>query len=146
MPLIPEYTIAAALGGILLLYILSRFFNSRPGHLSRKNDILDRFQQLRPASIKLQEQLSNYILANGADKQVLFDNVTCKEFLKYLQRNHIQNLSDKNYARLKNTHNRVLLRQANKMLSEQEVILKDAEKKLKAIGYDFTAQQVQGAL
>lgn len=146
MPLIPEYTIAAALGVILILYILSRFFNSRPGHLTRKNDILDRFQQLRSVSIKLQEELSSYILSNSADKQVLFDNITCKEFLKHLQRNHIQNLSDKNYARLKNTHNRVILRQANKMLSEQEIILTDAQTKLKVIGNNFTAQQVQGAL
>jgi hypothetical protein len=44
------------------------------------------------------------------------------------------------------THNRVILRQANKMLSEQEITLTDAQTKLKVIGNNFTAQQVQGAL
>lgn len=133
MPLIPEFTIAIALGGILVLYILFRFLNSRPGYLGRKNDILDGFQSLRSKSIKLQESLSVLILSNNFAQELLSENFTYKDFLKQLQKNHIQNLSDKNYARIKNTHNRVVLKQAKKMLTEQEIILQDAETRLKKV-------------
>nr|WP_322623909.1 hypothetical protein [uncultured Flavobacterium sp.] len=133
MPLIPEFTIAIALGGILVLYILFRFLNSRPGYLGRKNDILDGFQSLRSKSIKLQESLSVLILSNNFAQELLAENFTYKDFLKQLQKNHIQNLSDKNYARIKNTHNRVVLMQAKKMLTEQEIILQDAEARLKKV-------------
>jgi hypothetical protein len=131
MPLIPEFTIAVALGGILILYILFRFLNSRPGYLARKNDILDGFQSLRSRSIKLQETLSGQILSNNFAMKLVEENLTYKDFLKHLQKNHIKNLSDKNYARIKNTHNRVVLMQAEKMLTEQEIILQDAEARLK---------------
>ena len=131
MPLIPEFTIAVALGGILILYILFRFLNSSPGYLARKNDILDGFQSLRSRSIKLQETLSGQILSNNFAMKLVEENLTYKDFLKHLQKNHIKNLSDKNYARIKNTHNRVVLMQAEKMLTEQEIILQDAEARLK---------------
>lgn len=133
MPLIPEFTIAAALGGILVVYILFRFLNSRPRYLERKNDILDGFQSLRSRSIKLQENLSGQILSNNFAQELLAENLTYKDFLKQLQKNHIKNLSDKNYARIKNTHNRVVLMQAKKTLTEQETILQDAEARLKKV-------------
>jgi len=99
--------------------------------LARKNDILDGFQSLRSRSIKLQETLSGQILSNNFAMKLVEENLTYKDFLKHLQKNHIKNLSDKNYARIKNTHNRVVLMQAEKMLTEQEIILQDAEARLK---------------
>lgn len=130
MPLFPEFTIAAALVGILILYILTRFLNSRPGYLARKEDILERFQLLRSRSKALQETLSQLLLSGTDGKRFVWEGLTYKELLKQLHKNHKEYLSDKNYARIKKTHNRVTLMQARKMLEKQEILLTDAEAKL----------------
>lgn len=131
MPLFPEFTIAAALVGILILYVLTRILNSRPGYLSRKEDILEKFQLLRSRSKVLQETLSQHLLSGTDGYEIISDGITYKEFLKQLHKNHKEHLADKNYARIKKTHNRVILMQARKMLEEQEILLTGAEAKLK---------------
>jgi hypothetical protein len=130
MPLFPEFTIAAALVGVLVLYILTRFFNSRPRYLARKTEILDKFQVLRYRSKTLQDELSHYLLSGADGNEYVWENITYKDLFKQVQRNHKENLSDKNYARIKKTHNRVTLMQARKMLDEQETLLGHAEHKL----------------
>lgn len=133
MQLVPEYTIAGAVAGILVLYVISKIVNSHPRYLAKKSETLDRFQILRSKSLRLQDVLSDLILSNNFALEIVAENFTYKDFLKQLKRNHVQNLSDKNYARIKNTHNRVVLMQAKKMIAEQELILKDAEIRLKNI-------------
>lgn len=126
----PEFAIATVLAVLLILYVLTRFMNSRPGYLARKTDILDQFQSLRNKSRKLQDELSNLVLSQNMAQEILTGNITYKDYLKSLQRNHIQNLSDKNYARIKNTNNRIILKQAQDMLIEQDAKLEDAAVKL----------------
>jgi len=133
MPLFPELTIAIVLGALLLFYLAIRFLNSRPDYRSRKNDILERFQTLRAKSIKIQESLSNYILSQHVMKDIFTENYTYGDFLKYLQKNHIQYLSDKNYAKIKNSDNRILLKQTQNILDEQEAKLVAAESKMQAV-------------
>lgn len=134
MPLFPELTLLLLLFGSLVIYLLLRFFNSRPKYQIRRNELLEKFQALRLRSKNLQDILSQHILSSDANKKSIgTDSVTYGEYFKYLQRNHIQNLSDKEYARLKNTHNRIQQKKASDMLEEQEMRLAEAEKKLASI-------------
>jgi hypothetical protein len=134
MPLFPELTLVILLFASLVIYLLIKFFNSRPRYKLKRNELLDRFQALRVRSKTLQEALSQHILANDANKKLMEDGATTYgEYYKFLQKSHIQNLSDKEYARVKNTHNRIQQKKASDMLEEQELRLAEAEKKLKAI-------------
>jgi len=135
MPLFPELTLILLLAASLVIYLLTAFFNSRPKYRIKRSELLDKFQSLRLKSKNLQDVLNQYILSSDANKKPITQDaaVTYGEYFKYLQRNHIQNLSDKEYARLKNTHNRLQQKKASDMLEEQEIRLAEAEKKLAAI-------------
>jgi predicted RNA-binding protein YlxR (DUF448 family) len=135
MPLFPELTLVLLVSASLIVYLLTAFLNKRPRYMMRRNELLEKFQQLRLKSKSLQDKLSQHILSSDANKKTLAEDstITFGEYFKYLQRNHIQNLSDKEYARLKNTHNRIQQKKVSDMLEEQEVRLAEAEKKLAAI-------------
>ncbi len=134
MPLFPELTLIILLSASIAIYMLMLFFNSRPKYQLRRNELLEKFQSLRLRSKNLQDTLSQHILSTDANKKTIgSENITYGEYFKYLQRNHIQNLSDKEYARLKNTHNRVQQKKAADMLEEQEKRLAEAEKKLSGL-------------
>lgn len=135
MPLFPELTLILLLAASLVIYLLTAFLNSRPKYKMKRSELLDKFQSLRLKSKNLQDVLSQYILSSDANKKPISGDstVTYGEYFKYLQRNHIQNLSDKEYARIKNTHNRIQQKKASDMLEEQEIRLAEAEKKLAAI-------------
>ncbi|KOS04667.1 hypothetical protein AM493_00380 [Flavobacterium akiainvivens] len=135
MPLFPELTLVILLSASLVIYLLFAFLNNRPGYKIRRSELLEKFQVLRLKSKSLQEVLSQHILSSDANKKPLTedDGLTYGEYFKYLQRNHIQNLSDKDYAKLKNTHNRLQQKKVSDMLEEQEIRLAEAEKKLASL-------------
>ena len=131
MSLFPGLTILFALIAIAIIYLLFKILSKTSSYKEKKKDILEKYQQQRVRSLKLQDLYSNYILANHAQKDIFFDTTTYGDFLKALQKNHIANLSDKNYVKLKNTDNRIVLKKTADMLEEQETILSDAEGKAK---------------
>lgn len=131
--MLPEFYIAAILAGILLLYLLFSLLNKSRKHTTRKQQIVTELQSARTKSLKLQERLSNYILSNSVATDVFTEGLTYKEYLKTLQKNHIQNLSDKNMARIKNTNNRIILMQAKDMISGQQALLAEAEEKINTV-------------
>jgi hypothetical protein len=135
MPLFPELTLLLLLSASLVIYLVILFLNNRPKYKLRRNELLDKFQTLRLKSKNIQEVLSQYILSSDANKKAMSTDasVTYGEYFKYLQRNHIQNLSDKEYARLIKTHNRIQQKRISDMLEEQETRLEEAEKKLAAL-------------
>jgi len=101
-----------------------------PGHKNNKAKIFERYQSQRARSLKIQKVLSHYILSNNSQKEEFTDGMNYGQYLRYIQKNHIANLSDKNYFRIKNTNNRLLLKQTAAMLEEQENLLGTAENKL----------------
>ncbi len=135
MPLFPELTLIILLFASLVIFLLVKFFNSRPNYKKKRFELLERFQALRIKSKTLQETLTQHILSSDANKKPIDEDasLTYGEYFKYLQKNHIQNLSDKEYAKLKNTHNRLQQIKASDMLEEQEMRLAEAEKKLNGI-------------
>ncbi len=130
MTLSPDLIILCSLIALLMVYGLIKLINTGTSFKQRKDAILETFQKERQTSKRIQSQLSNYILANNAHKNILFENVTCGEFLKQLQKNHILNLSDKQYVKIKNSDNRLFLKRASQELKLQELKLKDAESKI----------------
>jgi len=135
MPLFPELTLLVLLFASLVIYLLVKFFNSRPRYKLKKNELTERFQLLRNKSKNIQDALSRHILSTDSNKKPLDNDasITYGEYFKYLQKNHIQNLSDKEYAKVKNTHNRLQQKRAIDMLQEQEIRLAEAESKLSNI-------------
>lgn len=131
--MLPEFYIAGILAVLLLLYLLFSLLNKSRKHTSRKQEIIEQLQSTRAQSLKLQERLSNHILSKSAASDIFYEGYTFKEYLKTLQKNHVQNLSDKNMARIKNTNNRIILMQAKDMISGQQALLAEAEGKINAV-------------
>jgi len=131
MPLFPDLIIVVILCGGVIVYLLTKLLNSRVGYKEKKSYLLLRYQNLRKKSLELQENLSQYILSSDRLKEPFTDGMTYGEYLRYLQKNHIKNLSDKGYAKIKNGDNRLHQKKVAEILSEQEIVLKDAEDKLK---------------
>lgn len=130
MLLFPDLILLLSPVIIAVVYLLVRVVNNNSSYVQKKKHLLDYFQQQRLKSNKLQDELSNYILANNAHKAVFFDRITYGEFLKQLQKNHMQNLSDKIYIKIKNSHNRILLKKTADELKDQETKLNNAEQKM----------------
>lgn len=134
MLLSPEYIAVAILVAALLLFILLRIMNNSNIYKSNKQALLERHQQLRVYSNKLQDSLSSHIMENLVENEPFTEEYTYGDFLKHLQKNHMRNLSDKNYSKIKNTNNRLTLANTKNMLAEQEQKLEDTESKLKVLG------------
>ena len=133
MKLFPETALFLCIGCCIVLYLLFKFLNSRSSFVNRKDSLLVRYRKLRAKSIKLQEALSKHILSSNADKDIFMDTITYSDYSRYLQKNHIQYLSDRNYVKLKNSNNRLLFKSTALMLDAQEAKLKQAENNLSNI-------------
>ena len=134
MPFLPELFAVAVVVIALLLYVIIRIINNHSSYKTGKQALLDHHRQLRLRSNRLQDVLSSYIMENHVENEAFIDNYTYGDFLKHLQKNHIKHLSDKNYAKIKNTNNRIVLSNTKAMLKEQEVKLEEVEIKLKQLG------------
>lgn len=133
MQLFPDLILLMSLLFIIAFYVLFKVLNNRPGYKERKKELTEKFQEVRALSIKLQETVSSYILANNANDYQFEDNTTYGSFLRSLQKNHIQYLSEKLYVKLRNSNNRIFLKSTATMLDEQGVKLKKAQNKVSGI-------------
>jgi hypothetical protein len=134
MPLIPELIAVAVVAIALLLYIITRIVNNNSAYKLGKQALLEHHRLLRARSNKLQDVLSSHIMENHVDNHPFIEDYTYADFLKHLQKNHIKHLSDKNYTKIKNTHNRIVLNTAKATLKEQELKLDGVEDKMKESG------------
>ena len=130
MQLFPDFILLMSLLLFIVIYVLFKFLNNTPHYKEKKKELVEKFQDARALSIKLQETVSAYILTNNANEATFFDNVSYGGFLKSLQKNHIQNLSEKYYIKLKNSNNRLFLKKTSAMLDEQGIKLKEAQNKV----------------
>jgi len=122
-----EIAIYTCIGLCLTIYLLYKYLNTTSQFVNRKQNLVARHQKLRAKSLKLQEALSRHILSSHAEKDIFMDSITYNDYSRYLKKNHIQNLSDKNYVKLKNNNNRLFLKSVASMLDTQEAKLKQAE-------------------
>jgi len=133
MELFPDLILLMSLLFIIAFYALFKILNNRPAYKEKKKELTEKFQEVRALSIKLQEIVSNYILSNNANDFPFDGNITYGNFLRSLQKNHIQNLSEKLYVKLRNSNNRVFLKSTSVMLDEQRVKLKEAQNKVSGL-------------
>jgi hypothetical protein len=134
MPFFPELFAVAVVAMALLMYIITRIINNNSSYKSGKLALLEHHRRLRARSNKLQDVLSSHIMENHVDNDPFIDDYNYADFLKHLQKNHIKHLSDKNYARIKNTNNRIVLNAAKATLKEQELKLDNVAHKMKQFG------------
>jgi hypothetical protein len=127
MNLNPETGLFTCIGLCFALYLYFKYLNTTSSFVNRKTNLLARHRKLRAKSLKLQEALSKHILSSQVEKDIFMDTITYSDYLRYLKKNHILNLSDKNYVKLKNNNNRLFLKSVASMLDNQEVKLKQAE-------------------
>ena len=137
MQLFPDLILLMSLLFIIVLYVLFKILNNSSPHKEKKRELTEKFQELRAQSIKLQENVSSYILTNNANETIFFENMTYGSFLKSLQKNHIQHLSEKSYIKLKNSNNRLYLKSTETMLNEQAIKLKEAQNKVSGLKYNL---------
>ena len=120
---------------ILVIYALFKFLNNQLPYKERKRELIERFQEIRSLSIKLQETVSKFILTNSANDIIFFENTTYGSFLKSLQKNHILYLSEKSYIKVKKSNNRFFLKKTDAVLNNQATKLKEAQNKVSGL-YD----------
>jgi len=137
MQLFPDLILLMSLLFIVVLYFLFKILNNSSPHKEKKKELTEKFQELRAQSIKLQENVSSYILTNNANETIFFENTTYGSFLKSLQKNHIQHLSEKSYIKLKNSNNRLYLKSTETMFDEQSIKLKEAQNKVSGLKYNL---------
>lgn len=130
MPFSPEFFAIAVVVIALLLFIIRKIANNSTAYKSGKLALLEDYRELRARSNKLQDVLSRYIMRNHVENEPFTNGYTYGDFLKHLQKNHIKHLSDKNYTRIKNTDNRLVLNAAKTTLKEQKLKLDEAEQKV----------------
>ncbi|AWH83597.1 hypothetical protein HYN59_00025 [Flavobacterium album] len=117
---------------VLLLLLLLYFINSRPKYKENKKALLAKYRRIRVKSLNVQDALTQYIIEHDALKKEYEEGVTYSVFLNQLKKNHINNLSEKHFLKLKASNNRILLNKTDKMLDEQEAKLDAIEKQFEA--------------
>ena len=90
--------------------------------------MLSKYSELRRQSLTLQEVVSNYLLADDADKRLLSGELTCADLYRQLKSNHVYNLSDKYLSKVKKSNNLLFLNRAERKLYEQEERLNNAQR------------------
>ncbi len=121
------------IAAILLLVLLIYFLNNLPKYKEKKRQFLIRFRQVRKRSLNLQNAFTQYIIEHDAIKTVFKDGMTYGQFLNQLKKNHISNLSEKNFAKLKSTNNRLVIKKREQMLDEQEAWFDEVEKEFNSL-------------
>lgn len=120
---LPEIIIAT----ILLLGVIIYILNKSLKYKKKKRTLLIKFRQVREKSLSLQNEYYNYIVKQDALNTKFREGLTYGQFLNDLKRNHVSNLSEKKFIRVKSTSNLFYLNKMTKVLDEQEAMLEEIE-------------------
>jgi hypothetical protein len=112
-------------GVILLVFVLIYYLNKIPRHKSEKHRLIVKYRKVQSVSLKLQEVLSNYVLANDASQENLAPGITYGECLRKLQREHVAHLSKKTFLQISNSNNKRLLRKIDQTLDDLDIKLNE---------------------
>lgn len=121
---------------ILLVFILIYYLNKIPRYKSEKNRIISKYRKVQSTSLRIQDILSKYVLANDATQETLAPGITYGECLRKIQREHTAHLSKKTFLQISRSNNKRLLRKIDQTLDELDakfnetsLILYDEQKK-----------------
>jgi uncharacterized membrane-anchored protein YhcB (DUF1043 family) len=126
MPTAPEFTILYGLLACIVLYLIFKYI-AKNSIRQKKQILLERIKSLRLDSIKLQEEVSTYMLAHNAEHEATQSGLTIGQFYRQLKHNHAAHLSSKLIEKLQNSDNPLLINKASEELDDQEAKLKEAQ-------------------
>ncbi|MFY7730468.1 MAG: hypothetical protein ACOVRN_13190 [Flavobacterium sp.] len=132
MLLTNDLMILVALGAACGLYAFVAFCIQKLS-VNKKEQMLSKYSELRRQSLTLQEVVSNYLLADDADKKLLSGELTCADLYRQLKSNHVYNLSDKYLSKVKKSNNLLFLNKAERKLYEQEERLNNAQRLISSV-------------
>lgn len=101
-----QYLDEILLSALLLLCACLYYYRNSKTNRREKLRALALYRRAQTNSLKLQDILSLYILANECYNDTFREDKTFGEYLAYLQRNHEDNLSEANYIRIRNGNSR----------------------------------------
>jgi uncharacterized membrane-anchored protein YhcB (DUF1043 family) len=122
----PEFLILYGLLACIALYLLIKYA-ARTTFRQQKAEVLERFKQIRLESIKFQEEVSNFMLSNNAENEMMPHGVVLGQFYRQLKHNHSAHLSSKIIEKLQNSDNPLLIKKTTEDLNEQDKWLKEAK-------------------
>ncbi len=124
MTYLPEMLILGAFLLALIIYLI----NNATKDTEKKRTLLLRFRDVRARSLHLQNAVADYIMANDSEDGKITTDMTYGQFLKQLKKNHIANLSEKKFAKIKNSNTLLSQRSISSMIDEQNSMVGEMEK------------------
>ncbi len=111
------------IGAILLIVLLIYIINKVPMYKEERYELLTKYRRTQNNSLKIQDMLSKYILANDALEEPILPGISCGDYLKQMKREYAKNLSDKLHLKIRRCNNRRVFKRINSVLNEQSVKL-----------------------
>ena len=105
---------------ILLAVVLAYTLLLQPRLRTIKQKLLERFLNTQSLSLKMQDLILKHVLKNDAMNKELVNEITCKAYLRNLQKKHAAYLSDTYYKSLKKQHVIFFYLKVSRMLDKQE--------------------------
>ncbi len=122
----PEFTILYGLLACIALYLLFKYI-TKISVRQKKQAVLERFKSLRLESIRLQKEVSDYMLTYNTEHEKTPDGITIGQLHKQLKHNHAAHLSSKLIEKLQNSDNPLLIKKTSEELDQQETKLKHSQ-------------------
>ena len=111
------------IGGILLIVLLIYIINKIPMYKQERYELLTKYRRTQNNSLKIQDMLSKYILANDALEEPILPGITCGAYLKEMKREYSRNLSNKLHLKIRRRNNKRVIKRINSILNEQSLKL-----------------------
>ena len=115
MKYLPEIVMGTLLLVIGIIYLINKF----PRYREEKHHLLTKYRKTQNTSLKLQDILSKYVLANDAYEENLMPGISYGEHLKQLQNEYARYLSKETYLKIRHSNNKRVLRKIDHILNEQ---------------------------
>ncbi|OYQ37767.1 hypothetical protein CHU92_07675 [Flavobacterium cyanobacteriorum] len=130
MSFFPEYIILIA---VVIIVAAIYLYSNSPKRKAEKLKILKSYRRTQNLSMKLQDTLSSYILIKDAYYEELKPGITFGNYLRWIQEQHEQNLSEAVYLKLRNGNSSRLRKRTAGLLKAENKRLLEVNKELEDI-------------
>jgi len=132
-----KYLPEIVLGTLFLIMGVIYFINKFPRYREEKNRLLNKYRKTQKTSLKLQDTISKYVLANDAYEENLTPNVSYGEQLRQLQNEYARYLSKETYLKIRRSNNKRVLRKIDHLLNDQSVKLRNTSDQLNGLSSEY---------
>lgn len=103
----------------LVIYFIIRL----PRYKDEKQRLLNKYRRTQNISLRVQDNLSKYLLSYSKNNEEYMSDIDCQEYLRDLQKEYAKYLSKTTYLKIKKSNNRRVLRNIDNILNEQSLKL-----------------------